>query len=97
MQDTFELASILLPGAASYSLSRLARDLDIVAGRAPRPRRCRSRQLPLCRLLQEAASLPAGLVRTLLDCGQDSGWPPIRLLEDLEACGALFHDSRSAR
>mgnify|MGYP001073886260 CR=1 FL=1 len=94
VQDTFELASILLPGAASYSLSELARDLDIPLPDAHRALDdAEAASCLFARLLQEAASLPAGLVRTLLDCGQDSGWPPIRLLEDLEACGALFHDS----
>ena len=94
VQDTFELASILLPGAASYSLSELARDLDIPlpdAHRALDDAEAASRLF--ARLLQIAVQLPAGLVHTLLTCGHDSGWPPIRLLEDLEASGILPRDS----
>ncbi len=94
VQDTFELASILLPGAASYSLGELARDLEIPLPDAHRGLDDAEATAHLfAELLLAATQLPFGLVRTLLACGEGSGWAPLLVLEDLEASSILPVDS----
>ena len=89
MQDTFELATILLPGAPSYSLGELARTYRIPlsdAHRALDDAEATARLFGL--LLHRAAQLPAAVRRTLLRAGEGSGWEPLFLLADLETPGA---------
>ena len=85
VQDTFELATILLPGAASYSLIELAHSLDIPlpdAHRALDDAEATARLFG--HLIHRAALLPPGISRTLLACGRESQWAPLHLFSDLE-------------
>lgn len=86
MQDTFELATILLPGAASYSLGELAHMLDIPlpdAHRALDDAEATARLFGL--LLHLAARLPDGIKRILLAAGRDSGWDSLYIFADQES------------
>jgi ATP-dependent DNA helicase DinG len=84
MQDTFELATILLPGVPSYSLGELARVLDISlpdAHRALDDAEATARLFGI--LLYQAAQLRPGISRILLSAGRHADWPPNFLLSDL--------------
>ena len=83
-QDTFELASILLPGRASYSLGELTRSLQIPLPEAHRALDDAVATAHLFTyLLQRVAELPSWLTTTLSVCGQGVGWPPLELLPPL--------------
>ena len=82
-QDTFELASILLPGMASYSLGELCRGQDISLPDAHRALDDAEATGHLfCRLLQRLKTLPSAVVQTVLTCGADVDWPPLALLAE---------------
>ncbi len=85
--DTFELASILLPGMASYSLSELCRSLHVPLADAHRALDDAMATAELFDLLQRRlAALPAQVLELLVESGQDTDWPPLRLFADcLEA------------
>ncbi len=80
-QDTFELAAMLLPGRAGYSLGELTRSLGIPLPEAHRALDDAEAAAHLfAHLLQRVAELPAWLTTTLSICGQGTGWPPLELL-----------------
>jgi DNA polymerase-3 subunit epsilon/ATP-dependent DNA helicase DinG len=82
-QDTFELASILLPGMASYSLGELCRHLGIPLPEAHRAHDDAVAAAHLFTyLLQRMEGLPPWLATTLLNCGAESGWPPLILFDE---------------
>ncbi|HXF60424.1 MAG TPA: helicase C-terminal domain-containing protein [Caldilineaceae bacterium] len=81
VQDTFELASILLPGMASYNLGELCRQIEIALPEAHRALDDATAAANLFTyLLRRMEQLPSWLVTTLLTCGEGSGWPPLILL-----------------
>lgn len=83
-QDTFELASILLPGMASYSLGELCRQLDIALPEAHRALGDATATAHLFTyLLQRLEHLPPWIASTLLTCGEGCDWPPLLLLRDV--------------
>lgn len=85
MQDTFELATILLPGAASYSLVELARAFHIPLPDAHRALDDAEATAHLFGfLLYRASVLPGAISRILLDCGRDTRWEPLHLLADID-------------
>jgi DNA polymerase-3 subunit epsilon/ATP-dependent DNA helicase DinG len=80
-QDTFELASILLPGMASYSLGELTRALQIPLPEAHRALDDASATAHLfAHLLLKAQQLPSWIGQTLAHCGRDSQWSPLSVL-----------------
>ena len=80
-QDTFELASILLPGEASYSLGELANALHIPLSDAHRAKDDAEATAQLFTyLLQRAQELPSWVGTTLATCGNESSWPPLSVL-----------------
>lgn len=84
IQDTFELASILLPGMVSYSLGELARALAIPLPDAHRALDDAVAAAALfASLLCRIQELPVGIVRLLTQCGHESGWPLLALLGEL--------------
>jgi ATP-dependent DNA helicase DinG len=80
-QDTFELASILLPGMASYSLGELTRAVGI---QLPDAHRAQDDALATAQLftylLHRANNLPPWIGATLAGCAHDASWPPLALL-----------------
>lgn len=83
-QDTFELASILLPGASSYSLGELARVLEIPLPEAHRALDDASATAQLFTyLLTCLEQLPAWIPATLCAAGEESGWAPVSLMAPL--------------
>lgn len=82
-QDTFELASILLPGMTSYSLGELCRQLDISLPEAHRALGDATATAHLFTyLLQRIEQLPPWVVSTLLTCGDEREWSPLLLLRE---------------
>ena len=80
-QDTFELASILLPGMASYSLGELTRNLQIPLPEAHRAMDDAEATAQLFTyLLQQAETLPPWISTTLAHCAQAAKWPPLAIL-----------------
>jgi DNA polymerase-3 subunit epsilon/ATP-dependent DNA helicase DinG len=82
-QDTFELASILLPGMGSYSLSTLCSKLQIPlpeAHRAMDDAEAAARLFAI--LVHRIHATSAATIQTLLACGQESGWSPLLLFQD---------------
>jgi DNA polymerase-3 subunit epsilon/ATP-dependent DNA helicase DinG len=83
-QDTFELAAMLLPGRASYSLGELTRSLQIPLSEAHRALDDAEATAHLFTyLMQRLAELPGWLCTTLAVCGNGTGWPPLELLPPL--------------
>lgn len=83
-QDTFELASILLPGMASYSLGELTRTLEIPQPEAHRALDDAEATAQLFTyLLACLLDLPPSIGATLQACGEGVDWPPLRLFDDL--------------
>lgn len=82
-QDTFELASILLPGMASYSLGELCRQLDISLLEAHRALGDATATAHLFTyLIQHVEQLPPWVASILLACGVEREWPPLVLLRE---------------
>ncbi|MCC6458484.1 MAG: DEAD/DEAH box helicase family protein [Caldilineaceae bacterium] len=80
-QDTFELASILLPGMTSYSLGELCRTLNISLPDAHRARDDAEATARLfTHLLLTAEKLPAWIGTTLAKCANEGSWAPLSLL-----------------
>ncbi len=80
-QDTFELASILLPGMASYGLGELTRAFKIPlpdAHRAMDDAEATARLFT--HLLLQADKLPSWISATLASCANEGSWPPLALL-----------------
>ncbi|MCB9152057.1 MAG: DEAD/DEAH box helicase family protein [Caldilineaceae bacterium] len=85
--DTFELASILLPGCSSYSLGALCAEEAIVLDEAHRALDdARATALLFMRLTSRLADLPAATLAAIVEAGQSAGritnWPPYLLFED---------------
>ena len=79
-QDTFELASILLPGMASYSLGELTRALEIPLPEAHRALDDAEAAAQLFTyLLRHIQELPPWIGRTLAGCGNEADWSPLSL------------------
>lgn len=80
--DTFELATILLPNAGSYSLGELCRTLQIPL---PDAHRALNDTLATMQLFWHLTELLAGLPLATLDLIVDSGhevdWPPLMLFQ----------------
>jgi DNA polymerase-3 subunit epsilon/ATP-dependent DNA helicase DinG len=88
--DTFELAGILLPGMASYSLGQLCRHLDIpllAAHRALDDAEATGHLF--VRLLERLHTLPAHVISTVLAHGRAGDWTAIQLFEDTAAARGL--------
>ena len=80
-QDTFELASILLPGVTSYSLGELARTLGIPLPDAHRALDDAEATAQLfTHLLHEASKLPSWIGTTLAACATGSKWSPLAVI-----------------
>ncbi len=85
VQDTFELATILLPGESSYSLGELTKSYQIELSEAHRALDDAEAAARLYHiLLRQLPSLHPGIRRILLQCGQQSTWEPIYLLREFD-------------
>ncbi|MEZ4707667.1 MAG: helicase C-terminal domain-containing protein [Caldilineaceae bacterium] len=85
--DTFELASILLPGRSSYSLGALCADQAIVLDEAHRALDdARATAQLFMRLADRLQDIPAATLSAIVEAGQSAGrvtnWPPYLLFED---------------
>ncbi len=81
MQDTFELASILLPGAPSYNLGELTRSLNIPLPEAHRALDDAEATAKLfTHLLLCAKELPTWIGATLAACADEGSWSPLAVL-----------------
>ncbi|MEZ4657962.1 MAG: exonuclease domain-containing protein [Caldilineaceae bacterium] len=99
--DTFELASILLPGRSSYSLGALCADEAITLDDAHRALDdARATALLFMRLADRLADLPAATLTAIVEAGQSGGrvtnWPPYLLFEDACRRAAMFTGELSA-
>ena len=81
--DTYELATILLPGQGSYSLGELCQALSIPLQTAHRASHdAEATAELLLHLLKRIEELPASVLETLSEAGQGSKWDPIILIDD---------------
>lgn len=81
--DTYELATILLPSQASYSLGELCRDLGIRLEEAHRAGHDAEATADLLlHLLTRIEALPDPVLETLCEAGRGAEWGPILLFED---------------
>lgn len=81
--DTYELATILLPGQASYSLGELCQALDVPLAQAHRAGDDAAATAGLMtRLLARIDALPTATLAVLCAAGADSDWPPLLLFQD---------------
>ena len=81
--DTYELATILLPGQDSYSLGELCRALDIPLTSAHRASHDAEATADLLlHLLERIKALPDSVLETLSEAGRGSEWGPLLLFED---------------
>lgn len=81
--DTFELASILLPGRASYSLGELCKFANIPLADAHRALDDATATAQLFMVLQERlAGLSYAVLSQIVTSGRDADWPPMLLFED---------------
>jgi DNA polymerase-3 subunit epsilon/ATP-dependent DNA helicase DinG len=81
--DTFELATILMPGIPSYSLGELASTVGITltdAHRAPDDALATARLF--MHLLGQIRALPPATVQEILRRGDGADWAPLLLFED---------------
>jgi DNA polymerase-3 subunit epsilon/ATP-dependent DNA helicase DinG len=79
--DTFELASILLPGVTSYSLGELVRVLGIPLPEAHRAMDDAEATAKLfTHLLYRADELPPWIGAILAECAHEGSWPPLGVL-----------------
>ncbi len=80
--DTFELATILLPNLASYSLGEICRVLAIPLADAHRALDDAEATAHLfMRLKTLVGNLPPATIQMILDGGQQVEWPPLLLFE----------------
>ena len=100
--DTFELATILMPGAPSYNLGELSRALEIRLADAHRALDDAQATAQLfMHLLRELRAQPLAVLEEIVARGQDAAWPFLPLFQDaLEAVraqrGRLPRESRDA-
>jgi predicted DnaQ family exonuclease/DinG family helicase len=84
--DTFELASILVPHASRYSLTRLAEELGVPASGAHRALTDAETTSKLfLALLERASQLDIKTIQEVNKLAQRSDWPLRQLFLDLEA------------
>ncbi len=80
--DTFELATILLPRASSYSLGELCRQLSIALEEAHRALDdARATAQLFMHLTEVIATLPATTLEMIVQSGRDVEWSPLALFE----------------
>ncbi|MEA3346092.1 MAG: helicase C-terminal domain-containing protein [Chloroflexota bacterium] len=83
--DTFELASILLPHVARYSLQRLAEELDIPTSTHHRALDDALTAARLFQALREQANrLSLAIIHEIGRLGERSSWPAARFFQDVE-------------
>ena len=81
--DTYELATVLLPGQHSYSLGELCRALAIPLPAAHRAGHDAEATADLLlHLLERIEALPSAALETLCAAGLGSDWGPMRLFQD---------------
>lgn len=81
--DTYELATVLLPGQDSYSLGELCRALEIPLASAHRASHDAEATADLLlHLLERIKALPDSVLETLREAGSGSEWGPLLLFED---------------
>ena len=81
--DTYELATILLPGQNSYSLGELCQALSIPLETAHRASHDAEATADLfLRLIEQIKKLPDSVLETLSEAGQGSKWDPLLLVDD---------------
>jgi len=81
--DTFELATILFPSLASYSLGELCRTLQLPQYEAHRALEDAEAAAQLFMQLQERLyQLPVSTVQTVVHHGQGVDWAPLQLFQD---------------
>ena len=81
--DTYELATILLPGQDSYSLGELCRALEIPLSTAHRAGHdAEATAELLLHLRQRIEALPSATLEALGAAGLESGWGPMLLFDD---------------
>lgn len=81
--DTYELATILLPGQESYSLGELCKNLKIPLAEAHRAGHDAEATADLLlHLLSRVEALPDPVLETLCEAGRGAEWGPILLFED---------------
>ena len=81
--DTYELATILLPGQDSYSLGELCRALSIPLTSAHRASHDAEATADLLlHLLERIKTLPESVLETLCEAGRGGEWGPLLLFED---------------
>lgn len=97
-QDTFELASIFLPGMSSYSLGELCRTLNISLADAHRALGDAEATAHLfCQILDRIQAISPTVYHILAACGKDAKWPPLMLLEEADNAGLLLPHSAPVR
>ncbi len=94
--DTFELAAILLPGMASYSLGALceALDIDLVDAHRALDDAAATGELFL-RLVDTLYALPADVITLVLESGRSTEWPPLQLFTDAATARGLSYEPRA--
>ena len=81
--DTFDLATMLLPGMASYNLGELSRALGIRLDDAHRALAdATATGYLFMELRARMQDLPTATLQTLFNAGQESGWAPLLLIEE---------------
>ena len=81
--DTFELATILLPGQGSYSLGELCHKLDIPLVEAHRALDDAAAAAGLfMRLMERLDALPPAVIEAVAAAAEESNWPPGLLFAD---------------
>ena len=85
--DTYELATILLPGQFSYSLGELCRALQISLPNAHRAGHDAEATADLLlHLLARIETLPNATLEVLCAAGLESDWDPLLLFQDALSC-----------
>ncbi len=87
--DTYDLATILVPGMPSYSLGELARQLDIPLDQAHRALGDAEAAARLfIDLLARIRGLPGWILEILASRGDETQWPALRLFADARAAAS---------
>ena len=95
--DTYELATILLPGQFSYSLGELCRALQISLPNAHRAGHDAEATADLLlHLLARIETLPNATLEVLCAAGLESDWDPLLLFQDALSCRKQLDTMRDA-
>jgi DNA polymerase-3 subunit epsilon/ATP-dependent DNA helicase DinG len=93
--DSWELASILLPGLPSYSLGALAARFSLpLASQHRALDDAQASGLLFRRLCDEAAGLPRAVLLEINRLGRDSGWPLAEVFADALAATSVARPAR---